>query len=71
MESAKSHKILKVKDWLEDRDEVTKLEKQIRKVIDDVILQKTKGKANKIVTNSELTSMIKDEINYFLKEKNL
>ena len=63
-------KILKVKDWLHNNDEVTKLENQIRKVIDDTILQAlTKTEKKKVLNNSEFTAMVKNEIDSFLKEK--
>jgi len=66
-------KILKVKDWLQDRDEVSKVEKQIRKIIDDVILQSISNTLGeqKVLTKSEMTSMIKGEINSFLQEKGI
>lgn len=67
-----TNKIKKVKDWLIDKKEVDKIETQVRKIIDEVILQSisnTLGRP-KVLNQSEMASMIKDEINSFLSEKN-
>jgi len=65
-------KIKKVKDWLAEQDEVSKLESQVRKIIDDVIQQsisQTFG-GQKMLTKSDMAYIIKGEINSFLSEKN-
>jgi hypothetical protein len=72
MKNKEFGKIKKVKDWLANKDEVDELTVQVRKIIDDVILQAISKTASgqKMLTKSDMTSMIKGEINSFLSEKN-
>lgn len=63
-------KIQKVKEWLVNKDEVDRVEKQVRKIIDDTFFQAITGmKEKKVLNTSEVRDMIKNEIDDFLVKK--
>jgi len=72
MTNKESGKIKKVKDWLADKNKIDKFEAQLRKIMGDIFLQSMAKTLNnpKILSESEITSVINNKINSFLSEKN-
>jgi hypothetical protein len=72
MKNKEFGKIKKVKDWLADKNKIDKFEAQLRKIMGDIFLQSMAKTLNnpKILSESEITSVINNKINSFLSEKN-
>ena len=72
MTNKESGKIKKVKDWLADKNKIDKFEARLRKIMGDIFLQSMAKTLNnpKILSESEITSVINNKINSFLSEKN-